>query len=158
MFRKLLMAMALAAMTVSLAPAQRGGGGGRGGGGFGGGFPMAPRATKADDIAKELKLKKEQKPELEAILNEAGKKVLPLSQQIDAARVELVQLSLSGKPADDVVKKLAALDAQMLAVEADALSQIVAKLDDKQKQKVPKAYGIMAGMFKATPIVGRGGR
>ncbi len=164
MLRKGLITVALMAVAANGAFAQRGGGGGMGrGGGMGGGFPMAAPASKADEIAKELKLNKDQKAELETILNEARTQAQPLVKQIDDARVLIVQAYVAKQPSDEAVKKLAAVHAQMVAVEAGALAKILAKLPDKQKAKAPKAFELMAGMFQAPamggmPGRGRGGR
>ncbi len=138
--------------------AQRGGGGmGRGGGGMPMGFPGAARTSKADDIAKELKLNKDQKAELETILNEARTQAMPLLKQVEAGRVAIVQAHIQKQAPDEAVKNLAAADAQMVALEASVLAKIVAKLDDKQKAKAPKAFELMSGIFQAPPAGFGGG-
>src|SRR5690242_19257800 len=92
MFRRLMLAGILAAAVAS---AQRGGGGGMGGGmgddmgggmgrngggemGMGGGMPRAQRMSREDQIADKLKLNKQQKEQMEAVLSAAREKSAPL--------------------------------------------------------------------------------
>jgi hypothetical protein len=132
--------------------AQRGGGGGGGGGrggggGAPGGFGMA-RTDKSDAIAKELKLTKEQKTDVDGIFDTAQKEITPLVPQIRTGRVAITDVDLKGGPSDDAVKNLAALDAQILKIELDAIAKVVAKLDDKQKPKAAKLFDMVDGMFQ----------
>jgi hypothetical protein len=153
--------MALAAVMASGAFAQRGGGGGgRGGGmGGGGGFPAPVRVSKSEEIGKELKLNKDQKAELETILNEARAKAQPLAGQLNDGRVAIVQAHLANKAPDEAIQKLAALDAQLLAIEADAFTKIMAKVDPKQKAKgAPKAFDLLTEYLSSPGGMGMGGR
>jgi hypothetical protein len=56
---------------------------------------------------------------------------------------------MAGKPPDDDVKKLAALNSQILKIELDAIAKVMAKLDDKQKPKAAKLFEMVDGMFQA---------
>jgi Spy/CpxP family protein refolding chaperone len=145
------------AATVSLVLAipglaQRGGGGGGnrggGGGGMGGGYGMA-RTDKSDVIAKELKLTKEQTTDVDSIFDAAQKEVTPLVPQLRDGRVAITKADLEGTPAEGAVKALAALNAQVLKVELDAIAKVMAKLDDKQKPKSGKLFEMVDGMFQA---------
>jgi len=145
------------AATVSLVLAipglaQRGGGGGGGGrggggGGMGGGYGMA-RTDKSDVIAKELKLTKEQTTDVDSIFDAAQKEIAPLAAPMRDSRVALTAANVDAKPTDDEVKKLAALNAQILKIELDAITKVVAKLDDKQKPKAAKLFELVDGMFE----------
>jgi Spy/CpxP family protein refolding chaperone len=128
--------------------AQRGGGGGGGGrGGGGGGFGMAT-TDKSETIAKELKLTKEQKADVDGIFDAAQKEIAPLAAPIRDSRVEITQAAVGGTSPDDAVKKLAAVNAQILKIELDAIAKVVAKLDDKQKPKSAKLFELVDGMFQ----------
>jgi Spy/CpxP family protein refolding chaperone len=146
------------AATVSLVLAipglaQRGGGGGGGGrggggGGMGGGYGMA-RTDKSDVIAKELKLTKEQTTDVDAIFDAAQKEATPLVPKLREGRVAITEAGLKGAPPDDAVKTLAAVNAQVLKIELDAIAKVMAKLDDKQKPKSGKLFDMVDGMFQA---------
>ena len=162
MFRKLLTGTVLLAVAASGAFAQRGGGGGGRSGGGGGGFGGfgQSRTSKPDEIAKELKLNKDQKAELPMILDEARKQAQPVAEQIQQGRLAIVAAHIAGQPPDELVQKLAAADAQMLSIEASTLAKILAKMDEKQKAKAnaAKAFEAMSGMFDTAggPGGGRG--
>ena len=146
MIRTIWMAAILSLALAIPGLAQRGGGGGRGGGAPGG-FGM--RSDKSDALAKELKLTKEQKTDVDGIFDAAQKQVTPLAPQVRASRVDISAAQMAGKPPDDDVKKLAALDAQILKIELDAIAKVMAKLDDKQKPKAAKLFEMVDGMFQA---------
>jgi len=152
MIRTIWMAAILSLALTIPGLAQRGGGGGGGGrggggGGMGGGYGMA-RTDKSDTIAKELKLTKEQTTDVDAIFDAAQKEIAPLASPIRDSRVALTTASVGGTPTDDEVKKLAALNAQILKIELDAITKVVAKLDDKQKPKAAKLFELVDGMFE----------
>jgi Spy/CpxP family protein refolding chaperone len=150
MIRTIWMAAILSLALTIPGLAQRGGGGGGGRGG-GGGMPGGmgiTRTDKSDAIAKELKLTKEQKADVDGIFDAAQKEVAPLLPQIRTGRVAITQADVEGKPPDDAVKALAALNAQVLKIEFDAIAKVVAKLDDKQKPKSAKLFELVDGMFQ----------
>jgi Spy/CpxP family protein refolding chaperone len=151
MIRRIFIAAALAALFTSLAPAQRGGGGGGGGqmGGGGGGFGRGARADKSAVFTELLKLSPDQKTAIEAIMDDAQKQADSILPQIVTAKRTMLDLSVQGREADEATKQLAALNAQMLSVEAGAFGQALAKLDDKQKKNAPKMFDLMGGMFTA---------
>lgn len=145
MLRRLFMGVLGVALFASTLAAQARGGGG---GGFPGGFPGAgPRVDKSETFKKELKLSDEQKTVVESILDESQKQALPLIKQWDLARNALLQVDLASKPADEAVKNLAAIQAQVLSLEVKACSDILAKLEEKQKSKAPKLFELMDGIF-----------
>jgi Spy/CpxP family protein refolding chaperone len=131
--------------------AQRGGGGagGRGGGGGGmpGGYGMA-RTDKSDAIAKELKLTKEQTTDVDAIFDAAQKEATPLVPKVRESRVAITDAGIKGTPPDDAVNALAAVNAQIVKIELDAVAKVMAKLDEKQKPKSGKLFEMVDGMFQ----------
>lgn len=166
MLRKLLWAGILAA---AMCYAQRGGGeggmGGMGGGdmggmGRGGGMGRQQRQTKADQIAEKLKLNKDQKEQLQAILLAAREKAQPVQQQMDHQRAEIAGAMIDGKGADDIQPLLAdysKMAAQMTSVEAEAYSRIYAMLKPNQQAKGGQAFELLAAMFARTAVSrGRG--
>jgi Spy/CpxP family protein refolding chaperone len=150
MIRTIWIAAALSLVLAIPGLAQRGGGGGGGrggGGGMPGGMGMA-RTDKSDAIAKELKLTKEQKTDVDGIFDAAQKEIAPLAPKIRQGRVDITAADVNAQPADDAVKALAAVNAQLLKIELDAIAKVVAKLDDKQKPKSAKLFELVDGMFQ----------
>ena len=154
MIRKIFIAGVLTALLASLAYAQRGGGGGGGGrgGGEGGGGQMGrgfQQFDKSQAIANEFKLTPEQKTAMDAIMDQAQTQANPFLPQIVAARKAILGMASESRNTDEPTKQLAALNAKMLGVEADAFTKAVALLDAKQKAKAPKLFDMMADMFLA---------
>jgi hypothetical protein len=150
MSKPVLLVAALALALTPLASAQRpgGGGGGMGGGGFGGGMGGAARVDKSESIARELKLSTEKKAEVVALLDEVQKQAEPINKRADAARKIIAGSTVDGKPYDPAMKDLTLAEAQMAALEADALIKVIAKADEKQRNKAPKVFELMSGMFR----------
>jgi hypothetical protein len=137
MLRKFLMAVGLSTALALVAPAQP-----PGGGGFGGrGFP-----DKSETITKELKLSKEQKTEVDAILDEAQKQTAPLLVKIRDGRTAFIDSTMGTKPVEPALKNITDVYAQVVGVELDAIAKVMAKLDAKQKEKAAKVFD-MSGMF-----------
>src|SRR5205085_10971078 len=105
-----------------------GGGGGRGGGGRGGGggmgegmgggasMPRIQRQSKLEIFADKLKLKNEQKTDVEKILSNAMEKAAPVRNQLNQGRQVIAQAFLAKASEDDIKKLLAdyaTLSAQM---------------------------------------------
>jgi Spy/CpxP family protein refolding chaperone len=142
-------------LAVSIAAAQRGGGGGgRGGRGGGGGEGMpAFQAAKnhLELITDELKLSKEQKKEVKALMDEAQKEAMPLKDQLVKSRTQLANAIESGKQ-DDIDKDIQShsmLEAEMAAVEMKAFAAIYKILDADQRSKSRAVFVMMPGIFKA---------
>ena len=163
-----------AALVAGLACAQggdpMGGGGGlgRGGGGMnsgmgegtgGGAMPRQQRQSKADMLADKLKLKNDQKSEVEKILSNANEKAGPVRTQLAQQRQVVAQAMLAKASADDIKKTLAdyaTISAQMTGLESDAFAKIYALLKPNQQAKAAQAFEIMAGMFMGSPGGGGG--
>jgi ribosomal protein S9 len=134
------------------------GGGGRGGGGMGGdmsgmgggNMPRAQRQSKADMLADKLKLKNEQKSEVEKILMNANEKAGAIRGQLGQQRAAIAQAMLSKASEQDLKKMFAdyaAVSAQMTGLESDAFAKIYAMLKPNQQAKAAQAFELMAGMF-----------
>jgi Spy/CpxP family protein refolding chaperone len=158
MLLKLLFASALAC---ALASAQgRGGGAGMGeeggmGGGSGRGGDMAPkvnfgpaRVNRLDLMNNLLKLEKDQKKEVRAIMDEGSKEAAPLREQMAKARLRIAESVKSGGGQDEAVKNYAELESRMAAIELKAFARIYKLLDADQKQRTQRVYQMMNGVFK----------
>ena len=172
----MLVRLTLAALLATgLAVAQPGGGGqmgeGMGGGSRGGGGSegmgrgdISPggaiqrRQSKLDLFADKLKLKSDQKSQVETIFSSANEKAAPVRDQLNKGRQVIAQALLS-KASDDDIKKLladyATVSAQMTGIEADAFAKVYALLKPNQQAKAAQAFELMAGMFYP---MGGGGR
>jgi hypothetical protein len=157
-----------AGVAVGLACAQggetMGGGMGRGGGGMdrgmgegtggGGAMPRPQRQSKADMLADKLKLKNDQKSEVEKILSNANEKAGPVRTQLMQQRQVIAQAMLAKAGPEDIKKALAdyaIISAQMTGIESDAFAKVYAILKPNQQAKAAQAFEIMAGMFLGSP-------
>lgn len=163
MLVRILMAATLAAGLACAQDEMGGGGMGRGGGGRGGGgmggdmsgmgggnMPRAQRQSKADMLADKLKLKNEQKSEVEKILMNANEKAGAIRGQLGQQRAAIAQAMLSKASEQDLKKMFAdyaAVSAQMTGLESDAFAKIYAMLKPNQQAKAAQAFELMAGMF-----------
>jgi hypothetical protein len=136
-----------------------GGGGGDMGGGMGGNMPRPQRQSKADILADKLKLKNDQKSDVEKILSNANEKAGPVRTQLNQQRQAIAQAMLSKASPDDIKKALAdyaAISAQMTGIESDAFAKIYALLKPNQQGKAAQAFEVMSGMFMGSPGGGMG--
>jgi Spy/CpxP family protein refolding chaperone len=176
MFGRLLLAATLFSTLALAQGGMGGGGGGMGGGGdmggggaggrggmgggmgdMGGGGGMVRRQSKFDQIADKLKLNKEQKEQVQTILDAGREEAAPLRETVAKARLGIADVLLSGK-SDDEVKKAqdayAAEVAKVTGVEAKTFAKIYALLKPNQQAKAPQAWDLMADIFTTG---GRGG-
>jgi Spy/CpxP family protein refolding chaperone len=133
MLRRLSLAIALSAALAVVASAQPGRG-----------FPGA--IDNSEGIARELKLSDAQKAEVNAILDQAQKQTLPLVAKIREGRTAFIDSTMGDKPVDATLQNITDVYAQVIGIEADAMAKVMAKLDDKQKQKAAKVF-TMSGLF-----------
>ena len=145
-----------ALLAVSAASAQRGGS--RGDATNADGSPMnlggrfaAPRATRLETISSRLKLNKEQKAEVEAILDAAGEEAVPLREALSKGREAIAVALVRGKPGDaeQAENAYAALAAKMTGIETNAFAKIYATLKPNQQSRAGQAFETMNGMFLA---------
>jgi hypothetical protein len=151
------------ALACALASAQGRGGGGGGGmgeeGGMGGGSgrngDMGPtgnfgpaRVNRLDVMTNLLKLEKDQKKEVKAIMDEGSKEAAPLREQMTKARLKIGETVKAGSGQEEAVKSYAELESQMAAVELKAVAKIYKLLDSDQKQRTQRVYQMMNGVFK----------
>ncbi len=140
-----------------------GGGGGRGGmggGGMGGGMgrgPMDPAERERmmlDTLSDQLNLKKEQKKQLKTVLDRGKENVQPL--QLDSIQVkgQIRAAVKSGADATPLYEKYGAVQAQLAAAEAKVFLDVLAMLDEKQKQKADNVYNMIPILM--APVQRRG--
>ncbi|HXK01977.1 MAG TPA: Spy/CpxP family protein refolding chaperone [Verrucomicrobiae bacterium] len=161
MLVRVMLAALMAAGLVSAQPGGMGQGGGMGegmgggsrGGGMGenmGSMPMQRRQTRLEMFVDKLKLKSDQKSEVERILSASAEKAGPVRDQLNEARKAVANAILS-KASDDDVKKVladyATVSAQMTGIEADAFGKIYALLKPNQQAKAAQAFELLAGVF-----------
>jgi hypothetical protein len=151
----------LAALLAAGLLAAQGKGGSKGGGSNNMGPSMGPaRAqSKLDQIADKLKLNKEQKDELQSIMNGALEAAGPLNQQIQNGRQQIAGAMVNGKDSGDDYTKLigayTAVLAQMDTLESTAYAKIYALLKPNQQKNGEQVFTeLMAGIFMQG---GRGG-
>ncbi len=135
-----------------------GGGGGRGsrGGGGGdmgsmGGFGQA-HVNHLDQWSKDLKLNKDQKKSIKAIMDEGQKTATPLNEQIEKAREAAAEAASAAKSNDELkaaVKKYAELQTQIVNLELTSFAKIYKELDNDQQPKAGLIYTAMNGIFKS---------
>jgi hypothetical protein len=147
MVRGVFIGLVISAALIGPASAQRGGG--RMPDGIpGGGFSAPQRVNKAELIAKELKLETKV-ADIESILNDAQKQYSAiLNPSLNTAVQQMLNANLKGADASAMTKQVAGLEAQLTAIEADALSKVLALADAKQKTKATKIFTLMSGMFE----------
>ena len=157
-----------AAAAATLALAQGGGdmGGGSGTIGSAGkqntqamdmsGGLRAQKESKPDQIVSKLKLNKDQKTEVESILQATFQESTPLRNQLSQARGAVAMAFVDGKATDEMLKAYTDLQAQMIGVEVKAFQKVYAILKPNQTTKAGEAFDLMAGLFDFQP--GQAGR
>jgi Spy/CpxP family protein refolding chaperone len=132
-----------------------GGGSGRGGGGGGmggeGGGMGGAHVSHLDTWTKDLKLTKDQKKDIKAIMDDGQKQASPLQAQMEKSREAIAETAATAKGDDDIkaaVKKYADLQTQMVSIELNCFVKIYKALDSEQQPKVAGIYTAMNGIFK----------
>ena len=100
------------------------------------GAPAMARPEPLDQLANMLKLNKDQKRDLKAILDETQKEVTPLRDSMAKSREQIGAAIEAGKSQAEIeqaVKGYADLEAQVSGAEAKAFSKMFAGLDADQK-------------------------
>lgn len=150
-------------LTVAVAAAQRGGGGGGmgggggeggmgGGGGMdrGGGMGASRPTNRMDYLSEMLKLDKEEKKQIKAIMDDGQKEAAPVKEEIAKTRTAIAEAVAAGKGSDEIKKAEAAYAAaavHMHQIELGAFAKIYQILDKDQQAKAGQVYGMMAGVF-----------
>jgi len=145
----LLLRLFIAGIAVStLAFAQ--GKGSKGGGG--GNSPMMQQGStsRMDQFTQILKLDKDEKKAVKAIMDDAQKDATPVKDQMEKGRLAIAQAVGGGKQEeiDAAVKSYAGTETQMEGIEMNAFAKIYNALDKEQQQKSPQVYQMMPGIFK----------
>jgi Spy/CpxP family protein refolding chaperone len=146
----------IAMLSAAIAFAQRGGGG----------MPNGPAATDAggwgsahadalsprDRFAAKLKLDKQQRTAVEAILNAAQEAMEPAQRKLTDARKDLVLAMLETPSNPDAVAKLTAaytaLSVEAKTVETTAFGKICALLKPNQQSKAVSSFALMAQLVE----------
>ena len=153
--------MLAALVAAGLASAQPGGMEGMGGGSrggdrngmgenMGGNMQPARRQTRLEMFADKLKLKGDQKNDVERILSAAAEKASPVRDQLNEARKAVANAILSRASDDDMKKALAdyaSVSAQITGIEADVFGKIYALLKPNQQPKAAQAFELLSGVF-----------
>jgi hypothetical protein len=175
MFRRLLLASALAAGLAfsqggrgmgDMGGDSMGGGGGMGGrGGMSGdgmamgGAPRGQRLSKIEQFYEKLKLNKDQKEEAAKVLSETAPKTRTVAEQITNGRRAIATALLQKKTDEElkpIVDSYAAICAQMTTFEAEAFGKIYAGLKPNQQKNAAQAFELLSGVFLPTAGGGRG--
>ena len=134
-------------LAAGLLLAQKGSkGGGNNSGMAGGGMGMS-RPEPLDMLAQTLKLNKDQKKDVKAILDDTQKEVSPLRETMVKNREQIATVIEAGKSQDEIdqaVKSFADVEAQVSGVEAKAFTKIFSGLDAEQKSN---AQGLVSTLM-----------
>ena len=139
-----------------------GGGMGRGGMGGGGGMargPMSPEEREKmmlDSLSDQLGLKKDQKKQLKTVIDRGKENVQPL--QLDSIQVkgQIRAAVKNGADATPLYERYGAVQSQLAAAEARVFADVLAMLDDKQRQKADGVYNMLPMLM--APVQQRRGR
>lgn len=110
------------------------------------------RESRFDKIAGQLKLNKEQRPQVETILSAAQEEATPVMDKILKVRVAVVNAIVAGRSQEEIDKMMTfytAASAEMTGIEAKAFSKIFATLKPNQQSKAVPAFEQFAGIFMA---------
>ena len=147
MVRAVFIGLVISAALIAPASAQQRGGGRMPEGIPGGNFSAPQRVNKAEQIAKELKIEKKT-ADVENIFNEAQKQYTAvLNPSLNNVIQQMLNADLKGADASAMSKQAAGMEAQLTAIEADALAKVLALAEAKQKTKAVKIFGMMSGIF-----------
>ena len=128
------------------------GGGGRGGGRNGNlSMPsLGPSHTnRLEMMSNILKLNKDQKKQVKAIMDDGQKEAAPLREELAKDRDRIAETVASGDQAsiDQAVKAYAEAEGRMARLELEAFAKVYKVLDGDQKSKTPPIFQMMAGIF-----------
>ncbi len=149
--------------TVAFAQGGMGGGGadegmGGGGSGRGGGrngnmsLPsLGPsHTTRLEMMSNILKLNKDQKKQVKAIMDDGQKQAAPLRDELAKDRDRIAETVASGgdqAAVDQAVKAYAEAEGRMARLELEAFAKVYKMLDGDQKSKTAPVFQMMAGIF-----------
>jgi Spy/CpxP family protein refolding chaperone len=136
-------------LAATLVFAQRGGGGGRGGestmpgGNFG--------ATRLDRLSDAVKLSKDQKKDIRAVMDDAQKEATPIHEQLIESHLAIAEAIAAGKSQEEIDKAAhhhAELETQMTSIELHAFAKAVVLLEVDQKQVgIRMVFNMVRGAF-----------
>jgi hypothetical protein len=157
--------MLTAVLAAGLASAQRGGAGldegaGARAGGRGAGPPPVQRLTKQEMLFEKLKLTKEQKEEATRILSTAMESAASMRELLTKGRIVIANAITDNASEGELRSALdeyTSIDANMMAIEADAFGKLLALLKPNQTSKAPQAFELLAEVFAGPGPGGPGG-
>ncbi|MBI3210356.1 MAG: periplasmic heavy metal sensor [Candidatus Solibacter usitatus] len=117
------------------------------------GDPNRRKAFLADVMASQLSLSKEQRKQLESILDKASASAMPLQEEIMKARSAMREAVKSLKPQStlDVIQtQIGGLHSKVAAVEAKTYAEILQMLTPEQRPQSDMAFS-MIGMLTIPP-------
>jgi hypothetical protein len=123
--------------------------------------PIGLPQTLFEQFASRLRLDgRTQRPQAEEIFTAAAREALPVAQQMNQHRIQLVNAEIGGNPADAqaAIDAYTAAAARMAEIEAQAFGKVYALLTPDQHNRTAEAFQIMAGVFIPSPAPARGGR
>jgi Spy/CpxP family protein refolding chaperone len=126
---------------------------GKGGGGGGGGQQQMPMmsgpSSRSEMFSDILKLDKDGKKQLKAIMDEAQKEANPVRDEIEKGRLAVADAVAGGKQEaiDAAVKACAAFQSQMAALEMNAFAKLFQSLDKDQQARSPQVFQSFPGIF-----------
>ena len=145
---RLAVSLALAAAITIFVPvlAQRGGGGGRG---------AAPALalggkSRLDTLDTSFTMTKDQKKAVRTILDDAYKRAAPVRDGLTSARAAVAAAIQENKGVDAAVSSYGEQAAAMMAIEMNALADVLKSLDAQQRDNsaaVSQAFYLMRGAF-----------
>jgi hypothetical protein len=103
-----------------------------------------------DSISDQLNLKKDQKKQLKSVLDLGKENVQPL--QLDAMQVKgQIRAALkAGADARPLYEKYGIVQMNLVAAEAKVFTDVLAMLDEKQKQKADGIYNMIPALLAPT--------
>jgi hypothetical protein len=124
--------------------------------------PIGQKQTPFEQMADRLDLdSRTQFPQAEVIFTEALRLTPPVAQQMQQARIRLVNAALEKNATDhqsalDAYREAAA---RMATIEAEAFGKVFALLRPNQQNRAGEAFALIAGMFiPPPPAPARGAR
>ncbi len=116
--------------------------------------------TTAEMLAEQLKLTKEQREQVQKILIDTAKELLPLRTQIEQMRAEIVGSIINGDAQNEIKKgtdALGAAEVQLTGIETRSFAQVCALLKPNQQSRAAAAFDLWTSVLDPPGGSGRGG-
>jgi uncharacterized membrane protein len=125
----------------------------RGGGGRGGSnMPnMTSGETRMDRLTSALRLSKDQRRGIKAVMDDAQKEATPIYEQLPKSHLAIAEAIAAGKSQGEIDKAVhhqAKLETQIASIELHAFAKAVVLLEPDQKQVgIPSLFAMVRGAF-----------